>query len=72
MARNQEKAQALLNKFNSFKKRMKERTNLLDPNTSKSESFMINIHKKLKKTLKSVSILVQNIQLTKESKQRFI
>ncbi|AIB09783.1 hypothetical protein M951_chr283 (nucleomorph) [Lotharella oceanica] len=63
MARNQEKAQALLNKFASFKKKMKykNKKNLIIE--KKKKFYLFEIYKKSKHKMKSLISILQLIHL---------
>ena len=70
MARNQEKAQSLLNKFTSFKKKMKykNKKNLLIE--KKKKIYLFEIYKKSKNKMKSLISILQMIHLNKNFEKK--
>nr|BAS01482.1 hypothetical protein [Lotharella vacuolata] len=70
MARNQEKAQALLNKFTSFKKKMKYKNNKNFMIEKKKNLYLLEIYKKSKNKLKSLILILQLIHLNKNIEEK--
>lgn len=71
MARNQEKAQALLNKFTSFKKKMKYKNNKNLFIEKKKKFYLLEIYKKSKNKMKSLISILQMIHLNKNFEEKF-
>jgi hypothetical protein len=72
MARNQEKAQSLLNKFNSYKNKIK---NLKDDIINHNKSNSIYIYHTLKKRntiLKNISSLILKLYIVKDDISKFL